>query len=122
MAIWRVNVGGRQRTVSMESPMFGKKIIAIDGVEVKRVGLPISMWSNYRYDIDGNPAVIKFRAVKRMKGMSLYINGEKATPEPGSGMSAEAVQWFVIPAILFLLLMLAFPFLIMGFAMLRDFL
>jgi len=77
------------------------------------------MWSNYRFDLDGNPAVIKFRAIKRMKGMSLYVNGERAQPEPGSGMSAEAVQWFLVPVILLLLVFLAAPFLLMALSILR---
>lgn len=106
MSAWRVNAGGTERTVTMESQMFGKKIISVDGVELKRVGLPISMWANYRFDLDGNPAMIKFRAVKRMRGMSLFVNGEKVTPEPGTGMSAEAVQWFVAPVLLFFLLII----------------
>ena len=61
---WRVYVGDRYRTVHMVSPTLGRKAISVDGVELKKVGLPFSMWSNYRFDIDGNPAVIKFRAVK----------------------------------------------------------
>ena len=114
---WRVYVGDRHRTVHMVSPTLGRKVISVDGVELKKVGLPFSMWSNYRFDIDGNPAVIKFRAVKRMRGMSLFFNGEKVPPEPGSGMSAEAVQWFLVPALLlifvFIFGLIALPFLAM---------
>jgi len=102
MSNWKVNVGGQDRTVSMQSPIFGRKIISIDGQELKKVGTPISMWSSYKFDLDGTPAKIKFRAIKRMKGMSLYVNDEKVQPEPGGHMSAEAVQWFMLAvAVLF---------------------
>ena len=45
--------------------------------------MTISMWGNYDFDVDGEPAQIKFRAIKSMKGMSLYMNGQKIEPEPG---------------------------------------
>ena len=92
MSTWQVNVGGRDRTVRMESPVLGRKIIFVDGEELKKVGTPISMWSSYPLDLDGTPAVIKFRAIKRMKGMSLYVNGEHIDAEPGGHSSAETVQ------------------------------
>ena len=92
MSVWKVNVRGQNHTVSMKSPAFGRKVISIDGVELKKVGNPLSMWSNYRFEIDGRPAKIKFRAVKRTKGMSLFIDGERQDPEPGGHMSAESVQ------------------------------
>ena len=92
MSTWRLNVGGQERMVNMESPMLGRKVISVDGVELKKVGTPISMWSNYRFDVDGTPAVIKFRAIKRTKGMSLYVDGDRIDPEPGGHMSAEGVQ------------------------------
>ncbi len=103
MSTWKVNVKGRERTVSMQSPTFGRKVIFLDGQELKKVGTPISMWSSYKFDLDGAPAAIKFRAIKRMKGMSLYVNHEKVKPEPGGEMSAEAVQWYMlgIAALLF---------------------
>ncbi len=83
---------GQDHVVSMESPVFGRKVISIDGVELKKVGTPISMWSNYRFEVAGRPAVIKFRAVKRTKGMSLFIDGDRQEPEPGGHMSDESVQ------------------------------
>jgi len=96
MSTWKVNFGGKEHVVSMASPTFGRKVISIDGAELKKVGMPISMWSNYRFDLDGMPAMIKFRAMKRMKGMSLFVNGERVEAEPGGAMSAETVQWFML--------------------------
>ena len=96
MATWIVDIDGSQHRVSFESPMLGRKSIAIDGEELKKVGLPVSMWSNYKFDINGTPAVVKFRAIKRMKGMSLYVNGEKIEPEHNADMSAEALGAIMI--------------------------
>ena len=110
MSAWRVNVGGQARTVAMDSPIFGRKVISVDGTELKKVGTPISIWSNYRFDLDGTPAVIKFRAMKRMKGMSLYVNDEFVEPEPGGHMSAETVQWFMLATFVVLGGFLAFVF------------
>ena len=92
----------------MESPMLGRKVISVDGAEHKKVGTPVSMWSNYKFELDGSPAVIKFRAIKRMKGMSLYVNDEYVEPEPGGEMTAETVQWFMLATVVILLGFLAF--------------
>ena len=92
MSTWHVNVEGQDRTVRMESPVTGRKIIFVDGVELKKVGSGISMWANYPLDLDGTPAVVKFRALKSFKGMSLYVDGQRIPPEPGGEMSAEEVQ------------------------------
>ena len=110
MSNWKVDVGGRERTVSMESPMLGRKVIYVDGQELKKVGTPISMWANYKFDVDGTPALIKFRAMRRMKGMSLYVNDEFVEPQPGGHMSAETVQWFMLGAVVILVIALAFAF------------
>jgi len=61
MSTWKVNVKGKDHTVRMDSPVFGRKVIFIDGVELKKVGMFISMWANYRFEVEGTPAVIKFR-------------------------------------------------------------
>ena len=108
MSTWRVNVGGQDRTVRMESPVFGRKIVFVDGVEVKKVGTPVSMWSSYPVDLGGARAVIKFRAMKRMKGMSLYLDGERVEPEPGGHMTAETVQMFMLIVIVALVGFLAY--------------
>ena len=108
MSTWQVSVGGQDRTVRMESPALGRKIIFIDGVELKKVGLPVSMWSTYRFDLDGTPAFIKFRAMKRMRGMSLFVDGERVAPEPGGHMSAESVQALMLTVIVVLLAFLAY--------------
>ena len=94
MSTWQVNVGGQAREVRMESPALGRKVIFVDGVELKKVGTPFSMWSSYRLDLDGTPAVIKFRAMKRLKGMSLFVDGERVEPKPGGHTSAETIQMF----------------------------
>ena len=85
MSIWKVNVRGQEHTVRFASPVFGAKTIFVDDVPIKEVGMTISMWGNYDFDVDGEPAQIKFRAIKSMKGMSLYMNGQKIEPEPGAG-------------------------------------
>lgn len=92
MSVWKVNVRGQDHVVSMESPVLGRKVISVDGVELKKVGTPFSMWSSYPFEINGRPAIIKFRAVKRTKGMSLFVDGDRQEPEPGGHMSAESVQ------------------------------
>ena len=108
MSTWKVNAGGKEHIVRMESPAFGRKVIYVDGQELKKVGLPVSMWASYKFDLDGAPAFIKFRAVKRMKGMSLYVNNERVDPEPGGEMSAEALQWFMLSIPLLLLIGVGF--------------
>lgn len=100
MSTWNVVVNGKNRTVRMDSPAFGRKVIYIDGQQLKKVGTLVSMWANYKFDIDGRPAVIKFRAIKRTKGMSLYVDNEFVAPEPGGEWSAEAVQWMMLAAFL----------------------
>lgn len=40
--------------------------------------------------------MIKFRAMKRMKGMSLYVDDKYVEPESGGAMSAETVQWIML--------------------------
>lgn len=37
-----------------------------------------------------------------MKGMSLYMNGEKVEPEPGAEMSAEALSMLMIGVLVFI--------------------
>lgn len=97
MSMWVVDVQGSRHEVAFESPMLGRKKIFVDGEELKKVGTPISMWANYKFDIHGTPAVVKFRAIKRMKGMSLYVNDEKIEPEPHNAeMSAETVGAMMI--------------------------
>ncbi len=102
MSTWKVNVRGEQHTVRFDSPTFGRKVIYIDGQELKKVGLMTSMWSSYHFDVHGEPATVKFRAIKRMKGMSLYMNGEKVEPEPGAEMSAEALSMLMIGVLVFI--------------------
>lgn len=104
MSTWKVNADGKEHIVRMESPAFGRKVIYVDGQELKKVGLPVSMWASYKFDLDGTPAFINFRAVKRMKGMSLYVNNERVDPEPGGEMSAETLQWFMLSIPLLLLI------------------
>ena len=40
--------------------------------------------------------MIKFRTIKDIKGMSLYVDGERLKPEPGGEMSAEQVQGIML--------------------------
>ena len=112
MSIWKVNVRGQEHTVRFASPVFGAKAIFVDDVPIKEVGMTISMWGNYDFDVDGEPAQIKFRAIKSMKGMSLYMNGQKIEPEPGAEMSAETVSLIMIGTLV--LFALAFAFGIMN--------
>jgi len=91
MATWIVDIRGSEHTVTFESPMLGRKRIIVDGEEIKKVGTLVSMWANYKFDLHGTPAVVKFRAIKNMKGMSLYVDGEKIEPEVNHDMSAEAL-------------------------------
>ena len=108
MSTWHVNVGGQDRTVRMESPALGRKVIFVDGVERKKVGMSMSMWSSYPVDLDGTRAVIKFRALKQMKGMSLYVDGERIEPEPGGDESAETIQLYILGALVLAILVAVF--------------
>ncbi len=97
MSTWSVDVRGERHQVSFQSPMLGKKTIFVDGEAIRDVGSTISMWGNYDFDIHGEPATIKFRAIKSMKGMSLFVNGEKIEPNPENAeMSAETVGMVMI--------------------------
>lgn len=92
MSIWKVTVRGTEHTVKFVSPTFGAKTIFVDGKAVASVGSTISMWGNYHFDIEGEPATIKFRAIKSFKGMSLRYNGQTVPPESeNSEVSAETV-------------------------------
>ncbi len=96
MPTWNVDLDGRQHQVTFESPTFGREKIIIVGQEIKKVGSLVSMWANYDFDLNGTPSVVKFRAIKRMKGMSLYVDGEKIEPGEHMDMSAETVGVIMI--------------------------
>ena len=90
----------------MESPLSGRKTIYVDGKEIRNIGRSFSMWSTYEFDLNRTPAAIKFRALQRARGMSLYVDGERIEPEPGSEMSAEELQFVMLapPALVILIL------------------
>ena len=93
MSNWKLQIEGKEYRVKLSCPTLGKKVILINDEEVEKFGSAITMWKNFGFKIAGQDALIKFRAIKSLKGMSLIYKGEVVPPEAiDRQMSSKTVQ------------------------------
>ena len=112
---WVADIDGQEHQVRLERQVdmrsnLGeccKTKVLVDGeVALEKSGGPLAagVWSNCRFTLLGHDAVIKFRAIKRMRGCSLWVDGRKIPATTDTKVSsAESVMALQVLAIVVLL-------------------